>query len=271
MERPLVKDDVMYLKDTLLKKLPNKYTVTRSLDLTDSIFEELPDDMLIYKDLIIGNSKIKSLPKGLKIGRDLIMKDSVLGIPPDIVIGGRIVYENTSIEPPFQKDSMIITDDGKRVTFRKKKICHEANQVANDYFYPEVYYYFGIDPKNSAIEFTENDKHYLLSCTGVKDGFRQVDWIRAKNFGVDYYKDYNIDSLRTVDELKTIYQTCTGACESGIKKFKEELNVDDNKLYTIRQLGKMVESKDWVNGPALVFFEFFDLPCDRLRKEEDAD
>ena len=62
-----------------------------------------------------------------------------------------------------------------------------------------------------------------------------------------------------MDELKEIYQTCTGACESGIVKFKNLLGIDDNKLYTIRQLAEMVAKQKWISGSVIVFFEFFNL------------
>lgn len=269
MEKQLVDNNVMSLKGVLLKELPENFRATGSLDLTGSLIEKLPDNTLIYDDLIIGDSKLEKLPSGLKIGGNLIMADKTLPIPADIVIGGNIINNGTIIEPPFKPDNMIFTTNNQRVSFRNKKIVYSENYITEDYFYPEVSYYFGINPNKSAIEFTEDGKTYIFSCSSPREGFEKIDWQRAENFGIHKYQDYNVDEFRTVEELKEIYQTCTGACESGIVKFKKLLNIDDNSLYTIRQLGDMVSKLDWVRGSVVIFFKFFNLKHPRFEKEAD--
>lgn len=259
MEKKLIDNSTMNLNGVLLKELPEGFKVCGSLDLTDSFLEALPNNLLVYGNLVIGNSKIDKLPSGLKIGGDLIMTDKTLPIPADIIVGGNIINHGTIIEPPFKPDNMIFTINHQRVTFKNKKVVYSENYIEEDYFYPEVYYYFGVDPKKSAIEFTENNKTYIFSCSSLKDGFEKIDWQRAENFGIRKYYNYDVDEFRTVEELKEIYQTCTGACESGIIKFKKLLNIDDNSLYTIRQLGDMVSKLDWVHGSVIIFFKFFNL------------
>ena len=268
MEKKFIENDIMSLGGTFIKELTENFSTSHSLDLTDSLIEKLPDNLMVAKDLIIGNAKIKELPKNTRVGRNLIMLDNFLPIPADIIIGGNIITKNAIIEPPFQKNNMLIVNN-KRISYRKKKICYNERIVAEDFYYPQVYYYYGIDPQNSAIEFSENGKTYIFPCKNLKEGFYKIDWQRAENFGIRKYQDYNVDEFRTVEELKEIYQTCTGACESGIIKFKKLLNIDDNSLYTIRQLGDMVSKLDWVRGSVVIFFKFFNLKYPRFEKEAD--
>lgn len=257
MKESIFSNGTLSFKGVAISTLPTNFSTPYSLDLNDSLIETLPEGLFVRGDLIIGNAKIESLPNGLYIGKNLIMLDKELAIPNDIIIGGKIVTKNNIIEPPFQKEHMIITDDNKKVVFQNTRTIKAT--MINDYYFPEVIFYNGIDLKQNAVQFTEEGNTHTLFCENEHDGLRRINWKRAEVMGLYSFSNYDIDEYRTVDELEKIYFTCTGACKKGIESFKKDKNINKDSLYTIRQLGEMVKNYDDGQLSKEVFLEFFKL------------
>lgn len=256
----LIQNGTMYLKNIMLPYLSENFKTEYSIDCTDSDLTFLPDGLEVGGDLIIGNAYIEELPKGLIVGGNIIMLEKELKLPQDAIVGGKVITPTNEYYPSFPVGHYIKTDDGFDIIYRKVRILTPEDIIADDFYYPELRYYKSLNPKTSisAVQYTENGQTYTFSCQGVKDAKSKVDWHRAKIKGIDQYKDYNIDELRTVAELKEIYQVCTGACESGVRRFLKEFNIDLEKKYTIRELRRMVMHLPFPGGSAkMVFLEYF--------------
>ena len=255
MERKLVENGIMKMSGLSLT-LPENFKVNYSLDLTDSEILQLPNGLNVEGSLILGNSKINALPSKLIVGEDLIMTTE-LKIPEDALIGGFIITPNRKNPAPLRKNHFITTDDQLVVIYRNEKIVTEERiHDFEDYYFPKTTYYQNINKNyKNAIKYIEDNKTYVLSCKDLKDGFYKIYWNRAKVFGIDKYKNYDIYEPRTVKELEEIYYTCTGACGKGISKFLKDFNIDKNKKYTIKELMDMVEKTR--HSPKVVFLEFF--------------
>lgn len=270
MREPLIKDGVMYLKNIFLSALPENFKTEHSLDCTDCDLTFLPDGLEVEGDLILGNAYIEELPNRLIVWGNVYMQERELLIPEDAVIGGKVFTPKLIFQPPAPKGHYIETDDGIGIIYRNVKILTQEDVIADDFYYPELRWYKNISPtaEYNAVSYTENGKTYTFSCGGAKDAKYKVDWHRAILKGINNYIDYDIDEPRTVAELKEIYQVCTGACETGIKRFFAEFNIDMNKKYTIREARRMVMHLPFPGGSAKkVFLEFFD-PNKKYNEEE---
>lgn len=274
----IVQDGVMYLKNILLKSLPENFKVDSSLDCTDCDLTYLPDGLEVKGDLILGNAYIDELPARLVIGGNLVMMERILAVPSDAIIGGVIVTSFGVSPPALPEGHHIHTDDGNIIIYNQIKILTQEEIVANDFYYPELKFFKNLYPDSTmhAVQYTENDKTYTFTCSGIKDAKLKVDWNRAKLNGIYNYDNYNINEPRTVLELKKIYQVCTGACETGVQRFLKEFNIDMEKLYTIRELRRMVMRLPFPGGSSkMVFLEYFnpqyfDDNGNRLQKKEEA-
>lgn len=265
-----VQNGIMYLKNAFVPYLPENFKTEYSLDCTDSELTFLPNGLEVGGDLIIGNAYIEELPERLIVGGNINMIQKELPLPKDAIVGGKIITPFSEYIPPHPEGHYIKTDDGIEVLYRNVKILTQEDIIADDFYYPELRYYKNLNPSMNiaAVQYTENGQTYTFSCTGVKDAKSKVDWHRAKLKGIDKYESYDIDELRSVTELKSIYQTCTGACETGVKRFLEEFKIDMNKKYTIRELRRMVMHLPFPGGSSkMVFLEYFN-PNKKDIKEE---
>jgi hypothetical protein len=270
MSVKIVKDGVMYLKNIFTNFLPDGFKTEYSLDCTDSDLTCLPDGLEVKGDLILGNAYIEDLPSNLTVGGNIIMLEKTLVVPSDAIIGGAIITSEGSFTPPLPEGHYIIADSGEVVIYSRMKKIAQENNVINDFYYPEVRFYKNIFPEGEfdAVQYTEDGNTYTLICKGIRDAKYQVDWHRAKRNGIDKYADYDIDEPRTVEELKEIYTTCTGACVSGINSFLTDMEIDVNKKYSIRETRKFVLHYAHARDKSkLVFLEYFD-PSKKDIKEE---
>lgn len=266
----IVQDNIMYLKNIVLSSLPENFKTEYSLDCTDSDLTYLPDGLEVGGDLILGNSYIEELPARLIVGGNIIMKENELPLPKDVIVGGLVITPTIDYCPPYPEGHFIETDDGHKIIYRNVKILAQEDIITDDFYYPQLRYYKHLNPDEvyNAVQYTENGKTYTFSCTGVRDAKSKVDWHRAKLKGIDNYANYDIDEPRSVAELKEIYQVCTGACETGIKRFFEEFKIDMNKKYTIREVRRMVMHLPFPGGSSkMVFLEYFN-PNKKNNKEK---
>lgn len=257
----IIRDNTMYLEDVILSSLPENFKCRYSLDCNNSSITQLPNGLEVCGDLIIGNAYIEDLPSGLIVFGDIHMEEKDIPLPKDALVGGQVYDKNGVYTPVLHTDHYIKADDGKGIFYKKSETIISESDLPLDYYYPKILFYKNLNPKENIhiVEYTENGITYRLSCDSLSDGVNKVNWNRAKINGIDRFKDYDIDEPRTVEELKQIYQVCTGACESGIVDFMQKYNIDKNKLYSIRQLRFMVMNMKITAGRSKsVFLEYFD-------------
>ena len=257
----ILNDNTLYLKDIIINSLPEGFSTSHSLDCSNSTLTSLPIGLEVGGDLILTESKITALPARLVVGNNVITDANSIFIPSDALIGGKITTAGGQQIPPFQFKHWIESDDGVGIYYKKTVMVMREDIILDDFYYPEVVFYQNICPTSNIhiVSYTENDKTYKLVCSGIVDAKEVVDWHRASLKGIDKYKDYNIDELRTVDELKEIYFVCTGTCNSGIKDFLEVFHIDETKKYTIRQVREMILRLPFKARSAKnVFIDFFE-------------
>lgn len=261
MSEKVFKNNTLYLKDIIINKLPDGFRINGSLNCLDCELSVLPKGLNVTEDLIIDTKYIKELPKEMIIGRNIIMEPNIIPIPNDALIGGKIISSNKTYVPPLPKNHYIILDSTlEPIIYKKCYIISKENFVPNDYYLPEIKFYKNINKdKTSAVEYREKGITYILPATNPKDAKYQVDLHRAKINGIDKYINYDIYEPRKVSELKQIYQICTSACETGIKKFLIDFNIDENKKYTLFEVTEMLKTLPSTsdNTANKIFINFF--------------
>lgn len=252
-------EKILKLEGVLLDRLPNNYYCKTSLDCTNCLFQELPNGLTVKGDLILGDN-IKSLPAVLTIYNNLILKtndfENLFSKNNNILIGGYIITPTGKIDPPLQNETYLYTDDNELCIYNKK-------MVFDNFTFPTMYYFQSMSKdRKSAIQYTDdkNQKLITFSCENVKDGLSKVYWHKARENNIDKYKNYDVNILRSVAELKKIFQDCTGACDKGCENFIKDCKIDKKKKYSIEDLRQMLlnfKIIKWDHSPSLVFIEFF--------------
>lgn len=234
-DKVLTKNGIMSLANIYIKNLPIGFKCEFSLDLTNSLIKELPKKLSVKNDLILGNSGINKLPEDIFVGGNIITDLEELNIPDTTIIGGKIITKNKEFFPEVNKNNIIYTLNGDRIVFNYKK------NINKDL---EMVYYKNANPwsMTNAIKYRENYKTFVIPCSGLKDGVQKVELNRAKIRGIYEFSNYDINELRSVEELEIIYWVCTNSCVNGIKRFKDFFNIDENKKYSIKYLIELIKS-----------------------------
>lgn len=213
--------ETLYLKDLILDFLPNDFVARGNLDLSDSNIILLPDKIKIFGDLILGNCKLKKFPSKAEIIGNIYIGDREdLIIPEATRLGGRLFYKNGDIKDIFIKGYKAIFIDNKKITYYKEKILNKEVTNREDFWYPEVKYYKNIFGSQQGVSYKENNKEYFLICTDAHNAYEVVNIDRAKRRGVfEKYSNYDLNKIRSREELIEIYKDCTQGCDSGILTF----------------------------------------------------
>ena len=86
------------------------------------------------------------------------------------------------------------------------------------------------------------DGENYAHCESFKDGVTDIEFKKAKDRGADQYKNFNLETVVTAEEAKTMYRIITGACKAGTEHFVNGLK-DIKKKYTIRELIDITEGQ----------------------------
>jgi hypothetical protein len=96
--------------------LPNKLTVTQSLDVSDSGLGSLPDDLVVHDNLYCSYGEYKGRSNNIFVGKDLWFSSSVIEeLPEKLVVGGNISFIGATIgsfEGDIHVGGTIYVDDG---------------------------------------------------------------------------------------------------------------------------------------------------------------
>ena len=75
--------------------------------------------------------------------------------------------------------------------------------------------------------------HYA-HCSSLREGISDLEFKEAKDREVSRYKKFNLDTVVTLEEAKTMYRVITGACKFGTDKFVDSLS-ERKDTYTVRE------------------------------------
>lgn len=79
-----------------------------------------------------------------------------------------------------------------------------------------------------------SDGTYFAHCDKLRDGIADIAFKRASDRGADQYKDLDLDTELTREEIITMYRIITGACRQGTESFVSRLR-ELKDAYTIRE------------------------------------
>ena len=258
MSSQLYEKGTMYLNSILFKELPENFIVQGSLDLTGAKIKYLPIKIKIMGDLILGDCTLDSFPKKATVfGNVYLGTNYNLLIPETALIGGKIINSNGTETEHFNKEFKHIFVNNIKITYSNPKVIIKEENMTPGWYYPQITYYKNVCGFDNAASYTENNITYFLLCENMHDAISVVNYNRAKINGIEKYKDYDLNALRTVDELKEIYLICTSACEGGVQEFIEKY-VDTNRLYSILDLRNILENIEVDElGAKDIFMNFF--------------
>lgn len=245
-------------KGTFVKKLPDKFKYAGTLNLDESDIEVLPEGLTVGGDLILTNSKIQVVENAIITGN--LYVNNKIQVADNNIIGGKIIFDNDKVLEPLNTGHTIETSEGEIVTYLKIMVAASEDMLDQDpdYYRPEILFYKGINNKRNAVSYKEDDKEFVFFCTGVKDGCLKVYWNRAKEAGIDQYKDLDIDTPMSVDKIKYIFKLCSGSCDSGCERFISDCGYIRGNNYTIREVREKIINYPTQFSAKQVFIDFFD-------------
>ena len=281
----VVKGD-LYLSSTDIKELPENLTVSGSLDLSYSSIKKLPENLTIGWSLYLSSTDIKELPENLTIGWSLYLSSTdIKELPENLTVGGNLNLVNTPIKKlpenltvggnlnlsytnieELPENLTVGRDLIPRNSYmdQRLKIKHLTNgtYVEGKYLYADgiltlvkkkkkfgkYTIYIGKIPNQFVIS---NDKHYA-HCSSLREGISDLEFKEAKDSGVSRYENFNLDTVITLEDAKTMYRVITGACKFGTDKFVDNLS-ERKETYTVRECIEITKGQYNAN----VFASFF--------------
>lgn len=237
------------IEHTHVERLPCGLKVGGRLDIRSTNIQKIPKDILVGAGgLYMSHTPIKDLPDDLIIGWNLdVTYTKIKKLPKNLVVGGYINLD----------EDVELSTDLKSGWFplRHGVLCGEDCSYLTHGDYVEGKYLFAdgilthVSHKKTIGEYTfykgkikgrnvvYDGKHYA-HCKTFREGVEDLLVKSAKDRALDQYKRLSINTVMTVDELKTMYHTITGACRQGIEIFVS--NIKDLKdKYTISEVIEM--------------------------------
>ena len=189
------------------------------------------NNLVVGGDIDLRNTDIKVLPDNLVVGGNLDLEGTDIKVLPDnLVVGGCLYLEGTDIKqnPKVTQNTNIIFSwqGGKyrkidgifcEVIPTKSKKYIKAKLVNSDKI-------FFIIERNGV--FSHGDT--------VKDAINSLKY-KISNRDTSQYNDHTLESVLTQHEAITMYRVITGACETGVKMFVENLDSVPMKM-TVNEL-----------------------------------
>lgn len=158
-----------------------------------------------------GCTGLTALPDGLSVGGWLYLSGS--GIPRSECSKVRR-FANGEIVP-----GRYIYADGQLFLYTGRS--HKAGEYT---------VYVGKIPG----QYLVTDGEFWAHCKKPREGIADIIFKRAKDRGAEQYKGLDLDTPRSVEELKTMYRIITGACRAGTEAFVSSIR-DLKETYTIRE------------------------------------
>ena len=263
----LVENGIMSFKDILVFSLPKGFKINGSLDLRGSSIKELPENLTVTENLYL-NENIEELPNSLLVCGDLYLENSlVTEIPNEAFLLGEVFgniknYTKQKFTPNKIYKRVICCSDGTVVPY-SKFIVHERI-TTEPYYYDrgKLIFYYGEKPDLHAVSYQKN---LVVPCNSFTEGEQKIERILLAQKDFDKYKNWNINTKYSVDELKDFFIFCTDACPNGTQKFIDD-NVNKEKLYTLKELKELLEKFTTYKYTYLFMDKYKEISEKRTRK-----
>ena len=234
------------LSGTDIKELPENLTVGGYLDLSSTNIEELPENLIVGGDLYLSNTDIKKLPENLIVGGDLDLScTDIKELPKGLTVEGDIIPRNSYMDQrlkikhltngTYVEGKYLYADEILTLVKKKKKFGNYT-------------IYIGKIPNQFVISNGVNYAH----CSSLREGISDLEFKETLNRRTDQYKTFNLDTVVTLEEAKTMYRIITGACKFGTDRFVDNLS-ERKETYTVRECIELTKGQ----YNADVFASFF--------------
>ena len=240
------------LRGTSITCLPNNLTVEGDLDLRETPITSLPDNLTVGGSLHLNNTPITSLPNNLTVGGDLdLCGTSITCLPYNLTVGGDLWLISTEItsQPNNLKIGGRLFAEGcpafSRSARKNYKRLHDGYYVEGNYLFADrtlthvkrtkkigdYTYYVGKIPGRNVLF----DGKYYAHCETFRDGVKGIEFKRAIDRDVWWYRSLTLDSEVSKDDAIMMYRVITGACQQETESFVSSLCTTKD-CYTVREI-----------------------------------
>ncbi len=183
--------------------------------------------------LDLSGTQIAALPDNLTVGGWLDLSGTqIAALPDNLTVGGSLYLSGTQIAD-------------KKTERQKVQLLKEGTIVPGFYIYADgqIFHYTG--RSHNVGDYTVyvgkipgqilvSDGELWAHCKTAREGISDILFKRGKDRGADQYRNVDLDTPRTVDELMTMYRVITGACRAGTEAFVRSIK-DLKETYSIRE------------------------------------
>ena len=164
-----------------------------------------------------------------KAGNVDLSGTQITALPDNLTVGGWLDLRGTQITEAEKKKVKKLIDG----TIKKHYIYADGvlfHRTGNGHKIGEYTAFSGKIKGKMLV----TDGKLWSHCKKVKEGIEDILFKHAKDRGADQYKGIDIDTPRTVEELKTMYRIITGACREGTESFVNSVR-DLKETYSISE------------------------------------
>ena len=200
------------------------------LDLRGTGITSLPDNLTVGCSLDLSGTGITALPDNLTVGGSLDLRGTgITALPDNLTVGGSLDLRGTGITVTERKKARVLKNGDYvpgRYIFADDMLTHIKGEKRVGNF---TFCIGKIKGKNIV-----TDGEYYAHCKTLRDGIADIAFKKAADRGADQYRDINLDTVLSVQEMITMYRVITGACRAGAEGFVASLK-DIKDRYTVAE------------------------------------
>lgn len=225
----------LYLSSTNIRTIPSSLVIGRSLDLHNTQIADLPDNLIIGRWLDISNTQISKLPENLVVSSWLDIRNTqITTLPESLLVGDRIYSDPISIG----KTQYNILKNGSYVPGKYLYVDNALIHVKEEKVIQDYTVYIG---KISNKNVVSDGKHYVI-CNLIKDGIADILFERAKERGLEQYKELTLNSVLPLTDIVIIYRIITNSCKQEAQNFISNIK-DTSRNYSIGEVIQLAKNQ----------------------------
>ena len=201
-----------------------------SLDLRGTQITALPDNLTVGGWLDLSGTQITALPDNMTVGGWLDLRGTqITALPDNLTVGGSLYLSGTQITHA-QRKKVKHPNDGEYRPGQWLYADGILTHVRKTRSLGQYTVYVGKIKGSNVVSDGKNFAH----CDDIRKGIADLLFKSARDRGAEQYKDLDLDTEMTVDEMVTMYRIITGACSQGSARFVDGVK-DKKERYTIRE------------------------------------
>ena len=168
------------------------------------------------------------MPDNLTVGGSLYLRGTqITALPDNLTVGGSLYLSGTQITERKYKRLKNGDYVPKRYLYADNILTHIKNRREL-----KGYVFYKGKIKNQNVIF--DGKNYA-HCSTFREGVAELLFKSAADRGAEQYKGLTLESVLSLEEMKTMYRIITGACKQGTENFVNNLGDKLKEKYTIKE------------------------------------